>query len=179
MYSELKQRLLIFTVAADFFLVVCSPIQRLAGMLCFAVAQTLYSVKMHRGGAHRKLLWLRLLLLFFGEGIALLVLREKADLLSLASIYYYSNLIVNIVCGLGTLRKDPFVPLGFFLLLLCDTVIGLQVASGGYLPITEGSLIHRIVFADFNLAWFFYLPSQVLLALSGKQNLKEHKKDRS
>ena len=53
--------------------------------------------------------------------------------------------------------------------MLCDTVIGLQVASGAYLPIAEGSILYRIIFMDFFLSWFFYLPSQVLITLSGMQ----------
>ena len=60
------------TVAADFFLVVCSPMQQLYGMICFLAVQTLYAV----------------------------------------------------------------------------------------------FLLHRILFVDFNLSWFFYLPSQVLIALT-------------
>ena len=63
------------------------------------------------------------------------------------------------------LNKDHMLGIAFVLFLLCDTVIGLQVASSGYLPIGEGSLLHRLLFSGFNLAWLFYLPSQVLLAL--------------
>ena len=54
------------------------------------------------------------------------------------------------------------------LFLLCDTVIGLQVMGGMYLPIDDGSLLSRILYPGFNLAWLFYLPSQVLLALQNK-----------
>jgi hypothetical protein len=49
-------------------------------------------------------------------------------------------------------------------------VIGLQVAAQGYLPIEEGTLLHRILFMNFNLSWFFYLPSQVLIALTSTKS---------
>ena len=42
----------------------------------------------------------------------------------------------------------------------------------GYLPIAENSLLHRILFVDFNLAWVFYLPSQVLISLSSVHTKK-------
>ena len=64
--------------------------------------------------------------------------------------------------------KNKLFPIGLVLFLLCDTIIGLQMATGVYLPISEHSVIYKIIFTDFNLAWFFYLPSQVCIALSGK-----------
>jgi hypothetical protein len=33
----------------------------------------------------------------------------------------------------------------------------------------EGSILHKILFMDFHLSWFFYLPSQVLIALQAGQ----------
>jgi hypothetical protein len=78
-------------------------------------------------------------------------------------VCYYGNLILNLLFAF--LNKDRILGLAFVLFLLCDTVIGLQVAAGGYLPIAEGSALYSLLFSGFNLAWFFYLPSQVLLAL--------------
>ena len=49
--------------------------------------------------------------------------------------------------------------------LIILVVVGAIVAAGGYLPIAEGSALYSLLFSGFNLAWFFYLPSQVLLAL--------------
>ena len=43
---------------------------------------------------------------------------------------------------------------------------GLQVMGGMYLPIGDGSLLSRILYPGFDLAWAFYLPSQMLLAVS-------------
>ena len=62
--------------------------------------------------------------------------------------------------------------LAIFAISFVLAIIGLQVMSGGYLPIPAGSFIHSLLFSNFNLAWLFYLPSQVLIALSA-QNHKE------
>jgi len=63
-------------------------------------------------------------------------------------------------------RQEKLLSIGFVLFLMCDTVIGLQVACSGYLPIEETFLLYQIIFMPFHLSWFFYLPSQVLIALS-------------
>ena len=157
------------TVAADFFLVVCSPIQQLYGMICFAAVQALYAIFLGRQGFGRAWLAARLALMAGVVLVAVAVLRGKTDALAIVSALYYVNLLMNAVqafCRFGKLR---LLAVGLVLFILCDTVIGLQVASGGYLPISEDSLLHRLLFVDFNLSWFFYLPSQVLIALTAEK----------
>ena len=156
------------TVLADFFLVICSPIQQLWGMVFFLIAQSLYAAKLHLNAKTHTLLYIRLGLTFLALVVTALVLRDKTDALALVSMCYYANLIFNIVVAFSQLKRSKLLPLAFVLFLLCDTVIGLQVACGGYLPIGESSLLHRIVFMNFNLSWFFYLPSQVLLSICAK-----------
>jgi uncharacterized membrane protein YhhN len=160
---------LAMTVCADFCLVVCDPIQQLWGMVFFLGAQTFYAVLLHRQGLHKGLLIARLALTVAVEAVAILILGENTDALALVSMCYYVNLIMNMVCAFARFRDNRLMAMGFVLFILCDTVIGLQVAAGGYLPIPEGSLIHKIIFSGFHLSWFFYLPSQVLLALSSRK----------
>ena len=157
------------TCMADLFLVVWQPQQQLWGMVWFLCAQCLYAVKLQRL-SHSKILGIvRVALTGIGALVTVIVLREKTDALAVISVCYYANLIMNIVQSLANFKKTPLLAIGFILFLLCDTVIGLQVAAGGYLPISEGSLLHRIIFMDFFLSWFFYLPSQVLIALSSRK----------
>ena len=157
------------TVCADFCLVVCDPIQQLWGMVFFLTAQSFYAVKLHRQGPHKGFLWARLGLSVAAVAVSLLVLGEKADALALVSMCYYVNLIMNMVCAFVRFPHNRWMAIGFVLFILCDTVIGLQVAAGGYLPIPEGSFVHNLIFSGFHLSWFFYLPSQVLIALSSRR----------
>lgn len=157
---------LLCTVGADFCLVMCQPIQQLWGMVFFLGAQTLYAIHLHKKQSSTPLLIVRLSLTIAGVLIAILVLQDKTDALALVSICYYANLIMNLVAACTQWKSCKTLPIGFLLFILCDTVIGLQVASGGYLPIPEDSALHSILFMPFNLSWFFYLPSQVLIALS-------------
>lgn len=155
------------TVLADFCLVLCSPIQQLLGMIFFLFTQSFYAARLHGDDRRKPLLWVRLMLILAALGITVLVLRDKTDALALVSLCYYANLIFNLIMAFLRFKADKLFLIALLLFLLCDTVIGLQVACGTYLPISEGSLLYRIIFMPFNLSWFFYLPSQVLISLRG------------
>ncbi len=155
-----------FTVASDYFLVVCQPPKQLLAMVFFLIVQLLYALHLHRKTHNRPLLVLRMGLLLVIDSVALIVLGGNSDALALVSVAYYANLAVNLIASCLPAKRDPRLPIAFLLFLLCDTVIGLQVACEGYLTIPEHSFLYRILFVNFNLSWLFYLPSQVLLALS-------------
>ena len=161
---------LICTVAADFCLVVCSPIQQLWGMVFFLIAQSLYAIRLHLCHRRRSLLWIRLGLIVTALTVTIVVLRDNTDALALISLCYYANLIFNLFMAFLQHKRDKLFPIALVLFLLCDTVIGLQVACGGYLPIAEGSGLYKLIFMPFNLSWFFYLPSQVLISLRCTKN---------
>lgn len=154
------------TLCADFFLVVMNPIQRLWGMVFFLAAQLCYAIALLRQKPVRWLVFFRLGLTALAVTISVAVLGKATDLLALISICYYANLITNIIAAFSQWQRSRLLPIGFVLFLLCDTVIGLQVAAGGYLPIPESSWLYQLIFSNFNLVWFFYLPSQVLITLS-------------
>ena len=158
------------TVGADFCLVVCNPIQRLWGMVFFLGAQTLYAIHLHRKFKNTILLVIRIVLTAIAALVAVLVLKENPDALAVISVCYYANLIMNMVAAFAQWGKCKLLSIAFVLFILCDTIIGLQVAAGGYLPIAEGSVLHNLIFSGFNTAWLFYLPSQVLIALSALKN---------
>lgn len=157
------------TVGADFFLVVLSPIQQFWGMVFFLGAQSLYAAMLHRSRPGKVFLWLRITLTVVAEIVTVAILKDATDPLAVISICYYVNLIFNILMAFLQFKQYPLFSVGLVFFLLCDTVIGLQVMSGGYLPIPEDSLLHSIIFPPFNLAWMFYLPSQVLIALSSRK----------
>lgn len=158
---------LAFTVCADYFLVVCSPIQQLWGMVFFLGAQSLYAAMLHTSRPNKIHLYVRIALIAVAEAITAVILKDKTDALALISICYYVNLIFNIILAFLQFRSYPLFAIGLVFFLLCDTVIGLQVMSGAYLPLSD--TLRNIIFAPFNLAWLFYLPSQVLIALSSRK----------
>lgn len=155
-----------FTVAADICLVLCNPQPKLLGMVFFLFAQTAYAIHLQSVRKKKEFLLLRSGLVIIALLITILVLGNKTDALALVSLAYYANLLMNIAEGFSQHSLNKLLPLGFVLFLLCDTVIGLQVAADGYLAIRESSTLYQILYPGFNLAWLFYLPSQVLITLS-------------
>ncbi len=157
------------TVAADYCLVVCTPALRLPAMVFFLAAQSFYAVRLYKQNKNTILLYTRIGITALAVGICIAVLRERVDLLALVSLCYYAALVCNLICAFTDFRHNKLLAIGFVLFLLCDTVIGLQVASEGYLAISQQSVLYRILFMDFHLSWFFYLPSQVLISISGRK----------
>ena len=153
------------TVGADFCLVICDPIQQLWGMVFFLGAQSLYAILLHRRQKNSALLLIRILLTAAIMIFTIVFLGDKLDALAVISVAYYANLFMNIIVAFNQWRQNKLLPIAFVLFILCDTIIGLQVAAGGYLPIAEGSVLHDLLFSGFNTSWMFYLPSQVLIAL--------------
>lgn len=156
---------LLCTLGADFWLVAYRPQQQFWGMVFFLGTQSCYATYLWLRQKNKILLWVRLGLIAVAEAVTVIVLRDKTDPLAVISLAYYAMLIMNIVVAFSQWKKDKLLPVALVLFLLCDTVIGLQVAAGRYLPIAEGSWLHSLIFSGFNLSWFFYLPSQVLLAI--------------
>ena len=154
------------TVCADYFLVLRPQQELLWGMIFFLCVQILYAVRLQLLYPSKVFLILRVTLTVLAEIVVFLVLKENTDALAIVSLAYYTNLIISIAEGLSQTRVNSLFPIGMILFLLCDTVVGLQAAANGYLPIKSSSLLWQIIYPGFNLAWLFYLPSQALLALS-------------
>ena len=152
------------TLGADYFLVVCSPANQLWGMVFFMAAQSMYATALHTSKLCKPILIIRIALTVIAPLVTAVILREKTDALAVISVCYYVNLIMNLITAFSD--RKLLLGFGFVLFLLCDTVIGLQVMAKGYLPIEVGTILYRIIFTNFNLAWLFYLPSQVLIAIS-------------
>lgn len=159
---------LLLTLCADWFLVVQRPQEKLTAMGFFLGVQTIYALLLHRRVRSKALLWSRIVALVLVEAVTLLVLQGNADPLALVSMAYYGMLAMNIACAFKGYKKEPLLAWALVLFFLCDTVIGLQVASVGYLILPQW--LNRLLFCGFPLDWTFYLPSQVMIALCGKNN---------
>lgn len=163
------QTALVFTVAADFFLVYADPMQQLPGMLFFSVTQIAYFLRLYfedENKTRRNLhVIIRATLSVAAILITLAVLGKNADAVALVSMFYYVNLILNLVFSFISFKKNMIFAVALVLFILCDTVIGFSFIDA-YLPIPETSVIYKIIYPGFDLAWAFYLPSQALLAVS-------------
>ena len=165
----LIQLALIATVFADFFLVLPPSPNQLPGMLCFSVAQLSYAAYLAYSESRphhlRIQLWSRGILSVVALIVTVAVLGKGADAVALISMFYYINLILNLVFAWTQIPHRILMAVGLTLFLCCDTVIGLAFLDG-YLPVDKTAVLYRLIHPDFDLAWAFYLPSQMLLSIS-------------
>ena len=160
---------LVCTVCADFFLVWSEEIQQLPAMLFFSVTQLAYFARLYSADDNAKRrawhLWSRVVVCAVALAVTLVVLGDGADALAIVSMFYYANLLCNVVFAFLSFSQNPLLAIGLVLFALCDTVIGLDLLDA-YLPAFRDSAIYKLLHPGFNLAWMFYLPSQALLAIS-------------
>ena len=165
----LTQTALLLTVCADWFLVLPPSPNQLPGMVFFAAAQLIYAARLYlseRSPTRRRgQIISRACLSAAAVTVTALVLGADTDAVALISLFYYANLALNIVFAWTQASKQFMMAVGLTLFLLCDTLVGFTFLDS-YLTVAEGSLIDRINHPGFDLAWAFYLPSQMLLAVS-------------
>lgn len=160
---------LICTLCADYFLVWSVPQHRLTAMAFFSVTQIAYFLRIYFSDENMKRkklhLTLRLISLLLIIIVTLCILNENTDALALVSMTYYVNLIFNMVFAFAEFKKHMVFAVGLLLFICCDTVVGLSMLDS-YLVIPNDSLMYKLINPGFNLAWVFYVPSQVMISLS-------------
>ena len=163
---------LLTTVCADVFLVLLSPPltyqKQVASMAFFSITQIAYFIYLLCTEERKIVRLIHLIVrgvaIVAAEIILCLVLQEKIDLLSVLSLFYVANLAVSVAFAFAQGKKGILFGIGLTLFLCCDLFVGFSVAIGEYIQIAESSWLYKLVFSGFNFVWFFYLPSQTVLA---------------
>lgn len=162
---------LLFTVGADTLLVLLINGNKVAAMSLFLSVQIIYLIRLALNSSV-KLKKINIIAGISASIIAMILtfvtLKSSADALAVISVVYYALLLLNVIFAFFSFKKLPFFAIGLTLFAMCDLVIGFYFL-GGYLAIPEGGIISKINALPFNLAWLFYLPAQVLIALSGRK----------
>lgn len=160
------------TVCADIFLVVLNPMKQSLAMIFFSITQICYFIHIFNNQDRKyKLINIvtRIVVVLIVFIITIIVLKENTDFLSLISMFYYANLIMNIIFSLLMIEKNYIFTLGLIFFACCDLLIGLSIMQDQYLPVKEGTIIYFLANPGFNLAWLFYVPSQTLISLYSKK----------
>ncbi|MBO5213036.1 MAG: hypothetical protein J6B60_05795 [Clostridia bacterium] len=167
--SALIQLGLLFTMCADSFLVLAEPIRQSEGMVFFSLTQTCYFLYLYLSDSNEKRkkvhICVRACAILIAEAVMVSVIRDKTDFLSVISLFYIANLATSVVFSYTQGRKMRIFAIALTLFIMCDILIGLSSAIGVYFDVSESSLIYKIAHPGFNVAWVFYLPSQILIAI--------------
>lgn len=159
---------LICTVCADFFLVIAEPRHQLVAMIFFSITQICYFLRLYMRQSKKRLhhAVTRIIIIAAAVIMTVIILGEKIDALSLVSIFYFANLVVNVAVAFIQREKSTFFAIGLLLFSLCDISVGLSVMNKSYIPLPKGSILSWLASPGFNLAWVFYVPSQTFIAMS-------------
>lgn len=156
----------LFTILADTNLLILDDNYEL-GILAFIIVQFAYFwyilKNMYTKDNYGYLIAISLITIVIGVIASLIVQIDK--LLVCLVIIYISNLVINLIISIIPRKRNLLFSLGLFLFLLCDICVGCY-NIGDIIDISNTSLFYKIANLPFNIAWLFYHPSQVLLAIS-------------
>lgn len=164
-----------FTVLADLFLVILYSFQ--LGIACFCIVQFIYILRHSRGKAFKNTAAIFLITIVIASLIYIKVPIPNMDKSMYIIALLYASLLINSVIMAVTTYSRKFysrlsctlIAVGMILFFMCD----LNVALYNLIGFCDFEFI-RIDNKEFLvgfLMWFFYLPSQLLLTLSGfKEN---------
>ena len=141
----------LLTISADLFLLVLDDYYEI-GIAIFCVVQSIYALSMKK-----KTLIIRAVILVT---LVVLFFMKVTQLQNLLAVYSITCLLLNVVDSFSFTSKS--FTIGLILFALCDISVGLFNISDGIVGNIAG-----------NLMWIFYLPSQVLIALSGGPHEKK------
>ena len=171
---------LFFTVIADWNLVILNPMRQMPAMYAFSLVQIFYFLRIYRvhkktpdgvGRRRKSLRRIHITVRVLAITVALLICRillgEGADALSMIAMFYYANLLCNVLFSFVEFRKMPCFAIGLLCFALCDLFVGLGMIDQ-YITVEYGSLIYKLTHTDLNMAWVFYVPSYTLIAISAK-----------
>lgn len=141
---------LLFTLISDYFLLIRND-NYLVGIISFIIVQFIYFLYLENNNC-KKYIKIRIFIYFL---IVIVSIFFKLNILYCLTLLYFSTLITNTISSYT--NKDLIIfSYGLTLFIGCDICVGLF----NILPIGK---IYMIVSL---LMWVFYLPSQVLIALS-------------
>ena len=146
---------LALTAAADWFLLVRND-RYAIGVALFLCVQTVYYLRLRRDGAPDAYPLRAGLALAAGLGLYALGLASPLNLL--AGLYFSQLLSNTLLAWTRTGRRRRVFAAGLTLFVGCDICVGLFNTLPGLSPLYPAVSVGM---------WLFYLPSQVLIALSG------------
>jgi hypothetical protein len=161
---------LLFTLGADFFLVILVPYIELPAMISFSITQICYFIRIylnHKTIQEKRIhIIIRITLISLIIIFAVILMDGQIDLLTLISAFYYANLISNIIFAFKQTKVSILFPIGLLLFALCDLQVGISYVNDYYISFANIPILNFIANPPINLAWVFYTPSQVLISLS-------------
>lgn len=159
----------LLTALADYFLAYSNPIREIEGVSVFCFVQLSYFLYLLLEQTSKKAriihIILRIIVVLIAQICLHVVVGSGVDKLSTISLFYIANLVVNVIIAFSLGKEHRLFAIGLLLFLCCDIVVGLNSAIGVYINIPRDNFFYKLAFSNFDFAWLFYLPSQVIISI--------------
>jgi hypothetical protein len=151
---------LFITIFADLFLLILDS-HYILGMILFSIVQIIYSFRYDFRNV--KPIIRNFIIIFLGLSLFYLILNRfiNIDFILIVGVFYAICLLISVGNAIKAYKYKLFpkpnrqmILIGMILFLLCDINVALYNITREFVNISSVSM------------WLFYLPSQVLLALS-------------
>ena len=160
---------LLGTVGADFFLVFLPVQMRGPGMVFFCTTQIAYFLRIwceDRNPMRKKVhLIVRTVAAIVMLIVTPLVLGSRLDAVAMLSMFYYANLVCNLLFAFMNFKQSRLFALALLAFAISDTLLGFQSLSS-YFLIPRGSFIFYAVQIGKRIFYPLYILSQVTIPLS-------------
>ena len=175
----LLQAGLFITIFADLFLLILDN-HYILGIILFSIVQILYSIRYDSKNTQSSIR--KFIIVFILLSIIYIIANQfvmEVDLVLGIGLYYAICLLTSVKKAINAYRHKLYpspnrqmIVLGMILFLLCDINVALYniirfIRSTGRFT----NLLYNVSFVSM---WLFYLPSQVLLSLSGYEFRENH-----
>jgi len=146
-----------FTVGADYFLVLYNA--HLYGIAVFCFAHICYAFRAWDAGRNLRLRWVRSIFLIMVLLVAVCVVRGNVAMLAVMYASWFATSILLHIKNRRVMKNATLILAGLIFFAFCDVFVLLY-----NVPLYFGVLpwLQRV----YRLIWVFYLPSQVLRAVS-------------
>ena len=163
---------LFITILADLLLLILDS-HYILGITLFCIVQIIYSIRYDVGNTRSTIR--KFIIIFVAIPIGYIVINifiMKVDFLFMIGLYYVVCLLTSLTKAIKAYKYKIYpnpnrhmIALGMILFLMCDINVALYNIIG-FISLT-GKFINILYNISFISMWLFYLPSQVLLSLSG------------
>ena len=167
---------LLFTVCADYCLLLIYPEPRIIAMSFFNTVQACYFIRiLLNSGSRREVVVhvaVRLAIVISAVVVAFVILGGNPDIVSLISMIYFANLATNIVFAFYHHDRYLLFAIGLLSFAFCDIFVGLGVLVNDYLHLGRDNILWQLTHSRVNFIWLFYVPSQTLISISAAKKQK-------
>lgn len=152
----------IVTIIADIFLILLKKVD--IGFPIYLVVQLIYGTYFYFRDPNKyrriTVAIIRPYLMAIAVLAAYVLLQNKFSLKMAFGVMYFVNILVNVLYAI--ILKDPLLIVGFIIFAVSDLFIGLSMI------VTKGPVIDLL--NKFNLVYFLYLISQLVLVFNKRNN---------